>query len=667
MTAAQARRPSPRLAPEPSQRATAAIAAAVLVVLGLWAYAPSFSGVFVFDDLPAIARNPHVRSLRPLRAAAAPPDTTVAGRPVASLTLALNYALAPRDAREVFVVNVADPSHTASAVARNARGYHAMNLLIHLATALALFGVIRRTLVVWRLPMTARGAAGFALASSAIWVVHPLTTGAVTYIVQRVESLMALWYLLTLYCAIRAHGAAPGDGSGRRLWKIAAIVACALGMATKETMASAPIAVALWGWIARRRASRAPATRAWAQFCAALCVTWLILIVLVSSAPRGASVGWHLAGWSPWSYLLTQSEVLLWYLRLVIVPSPLILDYGWPPATLLGAFLPFVVCAAAVAATIALAIRRRPAAFPLAIFFLVLAPSSSILPVASEIAAEHRMYLPLAAVIVLVIAATRWASRRALGATASSTRRLAVVAVILVALIVGALGMRTRARSRDYASAETLWQLDIASQPAHARPRVSYGMALFAAERFREAETQFTAALALEPTNVLALVNLGSLLCAQGRLDDCRRRLEAALAVEPGHPDALATLGDLHLARRDPKAAAPLLARALDARPDDVLRLNRLGWLLATTVDDDVRDGHRALTLAQKAVLMTDRQDVMSLNTLAAALAEVGQFAQAAAAMREAMAVAAARQIPGVATELDRRLQLYLSGKRLRE
>ena len=164
------------------------------MVIGAAAYASSFDGIFVFDDEPSIADNPNVRSLRPLtRAMAAPPDTTVSGRPIASLTFAINYALAPGDRRDL-------------------RGYHAVNLSIHILAALALFGVARRTLVSTRMRERFGAAATpLAFATALIWLVHPLQTGSVTYIVQRVESLMGLFYLLTLYCAIRAMD----DGSAK--------------------------------------------------------------------------------------------------------------------------------------------------------------------------------------------------------------------------------------------------------------------------------------------------------------------------------------------------------------------------------------------------------------------------------------------------------------------
>jgi hypothetical protein len=106
---------------------------------------------------------------------------------------------------------------------------------------LVLFGVVRRTLLTVRLrDRFGSAAAPLAFAVAAIWLAHPLQTSSVTFIAQRAESLMGLFYLLTIYCSIRA---AASDFDHRN-WIAAAIAACALGMASKEVMATAPVLVA---------------------------------------------------------------------------------------------------------------------------------------------------------------------------------------------------------------------------------------------------------------------------------------------------------------------------------------------------------------------------------------------------------------------------------------
>ncbi len=203
--------------------------AVVLVVAGALAYATSFSNPFLYDDQTAIVKNAQIRTLSPLSVPLTPPrDTPEAGRPLVNLSLAANYAYGGLDVTS----------------------YHVTNLALHLLVALVLFGVVRRTLLAGgsnRLhqgyggqedPQLRMHADALALGCALVWVLHPLNTEVVNYLVQRTESLMALCYLTTLYCAIRAK--AHPD---RWPWRAAAIAACAAGMASKESMVTAPLMV----------------------------------------------------------------------------------------------------------------------------------------------------------------------------------------------------------------------------------------------------------------------------------------------------------------------------------------------------------------------------------------------------------------------------------------
>ena len=124
----------------------------------------------------------------------------------------------------------------------DARAYRVTNIAIHVACALLLFALVGRTLMLPRLRERFGNAApDLAFAAAVLWVVHPLATDAVTYITQRTESLMALFYLLTLYASLRA------DHSKHLLaWQVIAVAACAGGMASKESMATAPLMVVLF-------------------------------------------------------------------------------------------------------------------------------------------------------------------------------------------------------------------------------------------------------------------------------------------------------------------------------------------------------------------------------------------------------------------------------------
>jgi Flp pilus assembly protein TadD len=604
------------------------------------AYTSSLDGAFVLDDIPAIVENPHIRSLTPLaHALAAPPGTTVSGRPIVSLTLAVNYALSP----------------AAPGTAPDVRGYHLLNLTIHVLAGLALFGAARRTFVT--APLADRfGPAATPLAGSIalLWLLHPLQTAAVTYVVQRAESLMGLFLLLTLYCAIRADGGARG-------WRIGAVAACALGMGTKEVMVAAPLVVLAWDWLFAARGEGGFGA-VWARrrgLYAGLAATWLILAVIVSSGPRTGSVGFGFEGWPWWRYLATQAGVILYYLRLSIVPSPLVLDYGWPAAPSLADALPELAAVATLlVATIFALARRHAAAFAGALFFLVLAPTSSVLPIATEVAAEHRMYLPLAAIVSLAVAGAFVAGRRA-----AVPRSAGFFAVAVVAAILGSL---THARNEDYSSEERIWLDTIRKRPSNPRARVNYSVVLLARGHATDAEPHLRAALAVDPDDEDAHLALGAALCSTGRCGEGLTHLQRAAELDPDDPNAVRNLAEAHAAEGQRREAAAYFRRAVELLPEDVFVLNQASWLLATAPEDDVRDGTAALAMAERAVRLTGGRDPVSLDSLAVAYAELGRLEEAREAIRKALAAAQAVGPQQLEGQLRQHLMAIEAGQRIR-
>ena len=355
----------------PFRFGTEGVCLILILAAGLWAYSNSFRGVFVLDDVRAIVQNETIRSVTSIEEVLSPPPrSTVSGRPIANLSFAINYAISALDVRS----------------------YHVLNLLIHLGCALTLFGVVRRTLQSSSLrAIFGADATYVATAVALIWVVHPLTTSAVTYVVQRVESLMSLFYLLTLYCAIRA-----AESARRGLWTVASIASCALGVATKEVMITAPVAVVLWDVVFR------PGQRVRWGLRAGLAATWLVFAALVSGEQREASIA--MSGTMVWRYLLTQAQVLTQYLRLAFVPAPLVFLYTWPLVTTPADVIVEGLLIAVLLLLTAVGIwKRHPLGYAGALFFVILAPTSSIIPIVTEVAAEHRMYLPLAAIVSGVV------------------------------------------------------------------------------------------------------------------------------------------------------------------------------------------------------------------------------------------------------------------------
>jgi protein O-mannosyl-transferase len=344
---------------------------------GLLAYANSLSGSFILDDISAIVENHDIRDWSRLGSLLMPErELPVAGRPLVNVSLAFNYALGGLDVR----------------------GYHAWNVAVHLGCALLVFGVVRRTLLAKRVDRKlGERSIDLAFAVSLLWALHPLNTEAVDYVTQRTETMMGLFYLLTVYASIRAIESSSWSG-----WPFVAVLACASGMACKETMVTAPVLVALYDRVFIFDSIKAAIKERWRLY-AGLAFTWLALALLVSSGPRIHSAGFS-SGVSAWTYMLNQTVMIVRYLRLAVWPTSLVVNYGWPVPLTLGEVLPqALIVIALLVGTIAALMRRPPLGFLGATFFMTLAPTSSIVPIATEVGAERRMYLPLISVVVLVV------------------------------------------------------------------------------------------------------------------------------------------------------------------------------------------------------------------------------------------------------------------------
>ena len=426
-----------------------------------------------------------------------------------------------------------------------------------------------------------------------LWAVHPLLTESVVCVVQRNEVMGGLFYLLTLYCFIRAVQStgptgSPQAGSGQvevgrvsdppsrpvkdrsyLTWSVFSVLSCLLGMASKEIVATAPLMVLLYdrtfvagtfraAWLARRR------------FYMALAATWLPLAWLMShTGQRGGSVGFG-HGITSWEYLLTQSHALMLYLKLSFWPFPLVLDYGALVIPDLGAAWRQLLLIVPLALATVWALWRRPVmGFLGAWFFIILAPSSSFVPLATQTIAEHRMYLPLAAVIVLVVA----------GLHAVGGRRAVGIGLALAV----ALGIRTVGRNEDYRDELKIWSAAMAEYPNNVRTQTGVGTACFHRGDFAAAARCFEFVLLRTPGTVYSHHNLGLALANLDRPEEARAQFEEAIRLMPAFAQAHTELGKQLVKLGRNEDALAHFRTALRQTPESVDALDGLGGALAAT------------------------------------------------------------------------------------
>jgi tetratricopeptide (TPR) repeat protein len=541
-------------------------------------YWNSLDAPFIFDDSGAIVGNPTIRHLWPIGPALfGATFASVAGRPLLNLSFAINYAIG----------------------GTSVRGYHISNILFHIAASLALFGVIRRTFLLKGLrEHFASRSTPFALIVTLLWALHPLQTESVTYIVQRGEAMVGFFYLFTLYCVIRAsHAEHPFR------WELCAVVSCLLGMATKEVMATAPPVIFLYDSIFITGSWRQTLKRRRWLYVGLACSWFVLAGLMLNSGKREGTAGFGL-GMGVWEYARIQFVYIMRYLRLVFCPDPLVLDYGMNTSRSTGEVVAcmLVIVALLAASVWALITRHRELGFLGLCFFLILAPTSSIVPLPGQVAAEHRMYLPLACVIVLLVIALHqltqyWRFQKALP--------------FLPALAVVALGFRTMRRNSEYQHPIQIWEDVVAAAPNNARGFTSLGASLFEAGRFSKsieasnraieleprdpisyynrgtarqqtgdtilAIADFTKTIELMPRNVSAYINRGSSFQQLGQIGPAARDFTKAIELAPDSAQAYYNRGSIRQQTGNLGPALDDYSRAIELRPDYVEAYNNRG------------------------------------------------------------------------------------------
>ena len=601
--------------------------AALLIVLAVAAvYVNSLHGMFIFDDVITIRDNPDIRQLWPLWRVLEPVTMrglTSSGRPLVALSLAINYAIG----------------------GNWVEGYHLFNVAVHALAALALFGLVRRTLLGWRQIVSIGSeqamppSLGFAFVVALLWAVHPLQTEAVAYIVQRAEAMMALFYLLTLYCFVRY----AREGWG---WGALCVICCLLGMGCKEVMVSAPIVVLVYDRVFVS-GSFGESWRRHRWVLLGLASSWLFLGYEVAitgnrggTAGYGANVAW-------WQYALTQAVALMRYLRLSAWPHPLVFDYGTHLEARWAVIIPCLVASCALVAAVVWASIRRPAAGFIGFFFLaVLAPTTSVVPVATQVMAEHRMYLPLAALIAFVA----WFAYRYL-------RKVPVAGVAFALAAAVGLGWAAHERNLDYLTDESIWRSATTNYPDNARSHCNLGFVLEKQERIDESMQQFEEALRIDPTyadaennlgaayfkkgvlpesvvhfrNALSLdqnlagahYNLGGSLVRMGQVDEGLWEFKEALRLNPQNPEAHYDLATALASLRRQSEAIPEFEEALRIRPDYTDALTNL-----STAKLDTGHPDEALALYRR-VLVLEPNSAIGHFDLANILGRSGRFDEA--------------------------------------
>jgi tetratricopeptide (TPR) repeat protein len=584
------------------------LAAALIAGATVCAYANSLSGGFVYDDWTDVLHNEQIRQLWPLsRVFGAESNGSWAPlpRPLANLSFAIDYAVGGR---------VPFP-------------FHLTNVGIHILAGLALFGIVRRTLLTPRM----RGYFGavalpLALVAALLWSLHPLNCQAVAYVAQRYESQMGLFFLVAIYAAIRC-----GTSNRPQVWAAATVAAALFSMGSKEVAVCLPIVILLYD----RAFLAGSLSTAWRQrrgMYLGLIGVWALFALVQAYAPsRGKWAGFKLP-FSSLEYALSQPGVILHYLRLAFWPHPLILDYEWPIARTLGEIMPGALIIGALGTATLYALVRRPGWGVLgAAFFLILAPTSSVMPI-HDLAVEHRMYLPLS-IVVVAVTVGGYVALQKLAAKNQGLRVPAWAGPALAGGVAIALAAATWERNKDFCSELALWSDTAAKVPHNARAQYNLGLALADSGQVDEAASHYAEALKLDPDHADAHNNLGLALAAHGRSGEAIDHYLRALQIRSDYAEAHNNLGLALVAQGRVDEAVAHYTKALEIRPDFAEAHNNLGLALVNSSRIDEAIAHYV-----QAVKINPAY-AQAYNNFGVALVASGRFAEAVGQYEKAVQI----------------------------
>lgn len=503
--------------------------------------APAWNAPFIFDDGPGIVENPAIASSSLSQILfSSPSDVTPYGRPMVSLSLAINQAIA---------------------------GYtpwffRFFNLVLHGLNAVLVYALLRNLMALSG--GKAAKSEPVAIAAATLWLFHPLGTNVSLYIVQRAEGLVIFFLLLTLYSACRALGKRVPSrlchGNRDDVWPRWTVTFCALGMLSKESMVIAPVAVYLLDVSMVSRSFTEPLRRRWRWY-AALASTWLILVAVMLIWPRRYSVGTE-SGLGALQYFVVQMEVLGGYLLKAVWPAELHLDYwifeptGWLPVV-----IGFVVLLVLFVISSVATCKGSPFGYLGLLAFLVLAPTSTFIPVRSMPGAEYRFYLPALAVISAGVLVAWMLSQRV-----SSRYGRDVFLILIVVWGIG-LAFRTHLRAQDFDSPEKIWSQVRDKFPKNVRALNALGNFAMDANKIDKAREFFQQSIEFHPEHGDAYANLGMLEGQSGNLEMARVHLEKSVELWPFSASTWSNLGITHVGLGNRELSEEAFLRALRVGP----------------------------------------------------------------------------------------------------
>ena len=529
-----------------------------------------------------------------------------------------------------------------------AGSHHLTNVLLHAAAAVLLFlGLRHSTGATWRSAIVA-----------AVFAVHPLRVESVAWIAERKDVLSGVMFMLTL-CSYARYVRRPS------VLSYATVAVCvALGLMSKPMLVTLPAVLLLLDFWPLRRLKFASGENPVGT--GRLLLEKLPLLLLVAGACAATlaaqsqyiGIGENL----PWGSRINNAAVsYLIYARQMFWPAGLVPFYPHPEGTfsnlqVIGAY----VALAAITVATVWQRRRRPYLLVGWLWYVgMLVPVIGFVQVGWQGHADRYTYLPQIGLCIAFV----WGAEEFV----RNSRVARSVAASFTVLVILGLTSAAWKQTTYWRNSETLWRRTLAVIPNNDVAHNNLGVALLAKGDEAAAREHFEAALRIRPDNVPAHTSLANALIHDGDLPAGLAHLQRVLELEPGNSGARDLFAFVLLQQGDVPGALREWERSAAADANDGNARSNLAWVYATNPEASVRNGSRAVTLAREAVELSGRRNALVLRTLAAALAESGEFTEAATIAKQAESLAVKEANQALAAELEATIALYQSGQPLRD
>jgi tetratricopeptide (TPR) repeat protein len=572
----------------------------------------------------------------------------------------------------------------------NAGGHHLTNVLLHTASVILLFLVLRRmTGALWRSALVA-----------AVFAIHPLRVESVAWVAERKDVLSGLFFMLTLWAYVRYVGKSKAHSPKSKVFYGLVLLFFVLGLMSKPMVVTLPFVLLLLDYWPLNRFTPPPVPAVTGKgdslknhflpwrlilekipllaLSGAACVaTMMIQKDIIAPVPLALRIGNAAV-----SYVV--------YLRQMFCPAGLAVLYPYPQNSLPGWKIALaVVLLAAISAGVFLRRQRQPYLLMGWLWYLgMLIPVIGLVQVGGQAHADRYTYLPQIGLYLALI----WA----VGSLGAGWRHRRVVLGGLSTVILVALIFCARAQTSYWRNSEVLWthtlactsdnyiahynlgdalvkmgrrdeaiaqyQKTLQITPNYAEAHDNLGSVLLQKGRVDEAIAHYQTALRITPENATAHNNLGNALRQKGRVDEAIAQCQVALQINPDYADAHDNLGNALFQKRRVAEAITHYQKALQINPDYAEAHNNLAWVLATAPQVSLRNGDEAVKLAERANQLTGGKTPIILHTLAAAYAEAGRFGDAIRSVQKAIELAQAAGQKDLAERFTGELKLYEAG-----